>query len=483
MTPPATRRAPPAVPLLLALALFAVPRLALLTRYPPWQDELWTLDVLRRDFPTMLRWVVADQTHPPLFYALGWAWQRAGSGELWWMRLLPALIGIGTAIPVLALCRAARLEFRAAFLAVLLCAASPWLVFYALELRDYGLYAALATASLAAWLRVREAPDDRGRWRVLTAVNVLLVYSHYFGWLVIAAEGADVLRSARRRLVPLARSAGWTVLAFLPWVALVVRRAVRFPRGLDMVSWIERPAIGDILDPFRAALGASPWIGLDLALVVLAFGVIVALLMRERTRPDSRAGAFVPLLIATVLPPVIVLGASIAGPRSMWVARYLLGVAPPFLVLLAAGISAALPARATSLVLAAGLWPAVLTTWHAAVRDEKVPFDAIARGIADRDAAHGASPVFALDYAEGGPLAWAAVRAAPAGAAPLAVATIPSVDSLVAPRAWVVWNEHRPPPGAPPPARLIRRGYRAEQEFFVRGMGDSVVSLAVRRVR
>jgi uncharacterized membrane protein len=484
VTPPAVRRAAPAVPFLLALALFAVPRLALLTRYPPWQDELWTLDVLRRDFPTMLRWVVADQTHPPLYYALAWAWRRAGTDALWWMRLLSALIGIGTLIPLLALCRAARLELRATFLAVLLCAASPWLVFYALELRDYGLYAALATASLVAWLRARDAAShERLPWRVLAVVNIALVYSHYFGWLVIAAEGADALVSARGRIVPFLRSAAWTALAFIPWVGLVVRRAVRFPRGLDMVSWIERPAGGDLLDPFRAALGTSPWIGLDLALVVLSLGAIAWLLLRERGRPDSRVRVLSPLVLASLVPPALVFAASVAGPRSMWVPRYLLGVAPPFLVLLATAVSAALPARATALALSVALWPAALTTWHAARRDEKVAFDAIVREIGTPDAGRETAPVYALDYVEGGPLAWAAANDAPAGVPRLAVATLPSLDSLAAPRAWVVWNASRPPAGPPPPARLVRRGYRVDREFFVRGMGDSVVAIAVRRTR
>jgi hypothetical protein len=380
----------------------------------------------------------------------------------------------------------------AAVLAVALAATSPWLVFYSVELRDYGLYAALATASVAAWLRARDAgPLDRAPWRVLVLVNVLLVYSHYFGWLVIAAEGADALFAARRRLSPFARSTAWTALAFAPWVALVVRRAVRYPRGLDMVSWIPRPAIGDILDPWRAALGTSPWIGVDLALVVLAGGAIAWGALRARAEVaapaeggtrDAGASPLTPLLLAATVPALLAFGASAVGPRSMWVARYLLAVAPPFLVLVAAGVTAVLPARARTLAIFFALWPATLTAWHALRRDEKVPFDAIVRGIGARDAAvSGApgAPVYALDYTEGGPLAWAAAHGAPT----LEVSTIASVDGVREARAWVVWNEAKPPRGAPPAARLIRRGYRVEQEFSVRGMDDSVVAVAVRRTR
>ena len=481
MTPPETRRAPSSALLVVALVLFAVPRLAMLTRYPPWQDEIWTLDVLQRDFPTMLRWIVADQTHPPLFYALAWCWRRVGDDSLWWMRLLPALIGTGTAVPLVALCRAARLEPRAARLAVALAAASPWLVFYSVELRDYGLYVALATASLAAWLRARDAaPGDHAPRRVLLAVNVALVYSHYFGWLVIAAEGVDALFAARRRLVPFARSAAWTALAFAPWAALVVRRAVRYPRGLDMVSWIPRPTVGDLVDPYIAAIGSSPWLGVDLAIVVLASGAIAWGASRvSRQRVAAIDGAFTFLLLAATVPAALAFGTSVLGPRSMWVARYMLAVAPPFLVLIALGVSAVLPARSGWLALGFALWPASLTARHFVRRDEKVPFDTILRNIAARDSTSARVPVYALDYSEGGPLAWSAAHEP----GRLDVSTISGVDSVQAPHAWVVWNEVKPPVGPTPTARLVRQGYRVQQQFWVRGMEDSVIAVAVSRIR
>jgi hypothetical protein len=163
----------------------------------------------------------------------------------------------------------------------------------------------------------------------------------------------------------------------------------------------------------------------------------------------------------------------------MWVARYVLAVAPAFLVLVAAAITAALPARARSLAFAFALWPAALTAWHASRRDEKVAFDTITREIGVRDAAIPGTPVYALDYTEGGPLAWVAAHGTPH----LDVSTLASVDRVRAPRAWVVWNEAMPPRGPTPTARLIRDGYRVEQEFFVRGMDDSVVVIAVRRAR
>jgi hypothetical protein len=223
--------------------------------------------------------------------------------------------------------------------------------------------------------------------------------------------------------------------------------------------------------------------GVDLMVVVLAGGAIAWCVLRARPRAGGAVGVgnspLNALLLAATLPVALTFAASVVGPRSMWVARYMLAVAPPFLVLAAVAITGALPARARSMAFAFALWPAALTAWHASRRDEKVAFDAITSEIGTRDAAAPGAPVYALNFTEGGPLAWLAARRTPH----LAVSTIASVDSVHAPRAWVVWNEAMPPFGPTPTARLIRDGYRVEQQFFVRGMDDSVVVIAVRRTR
>src|SRR3970040_667023 len=100
-----------------------------------------------------------------------------------------------------------------------------------------------------------------------------------------------------------------------------------------MVAWIPRPTLGDFLDPYRAAFGASPWLGGDLALVVLAGGAIAWRLAREgggreaggsehsgrddageRGERRAREGALPPLALAATPPGVIARVARAAGP-------------------------------------------------------------------------------------------------------------------------------------------------------------------------
>lgn len=474
--PPRARVATAAV----ALGAFAAFRVPVLVRYPPWTDEVWTIVTNHRLFINMLRTEADDQTQPPLFFALLWFWRKAGGDALWWLRLLPCLFGILVALPVIAICRRARLGAEATALALAFVASSQLMIFYSDELRNYSLYALLAACSLAAWLRVRDdaAPRDV---RLLTFVNVLLVYSHYFGCLVVAAEWLDALMAKRSRLRVMTASGALTAASLVPWVAFVVSRAMRSGDALGNAAWIPRPQIGDVLDPFRLALGRSPSLALDLALLVLVGGAIALLVVRARREQPM----FVTLVVVALAPAVLAFSLSVLSPRSVWVTRYLLATAVPFLVLAGAAIVALLPARVRRFAVVVALWPAALSVAALADGREKVRFDQLADGIVAASPRGGAD-VYALDWVEGGPLRYQAARFRGA----LRVTLVPAVDSLTPASGWLLWSEHHPPRGLPPAAALLRRGYRTGPPLAVTGMyddqlgrTDSVVALPFHRPR
>lgn len=463
-----------------ALGAFAAFRLPALVRYPPWTDEVWTIATYHRLFSNMLRTEADDQTQPPLFYALLWFWRKAGGDALWWLRLLPCLFGILIALPVLAICRRARLGAEATVLALALVASSQLMIFYSDELRNYSLYALLAACSLALWMRVREegAPRDV---RLLTIVNVALVYSHYFGGLVVAAEWLDAVVAKRSRLRVMTASGALTAVSLVPWAAFVVSRAMRSGDALGNAAWIPRPQIGDFLDPFRLALGRSPSLALDLALLVLIGGAIALLVVRARREQPM----LVALAVVALAPAVLAFAASVLSPRSVWVTRYLLATAVPFLVLTGAAVTALLPMHARRFAVAFALWPAALSIAALADGREKVRFDRLADGIVAASPRAGAD-VFALDWVEGGPLRYQAARFPGS----LRVTLLPSVDSLTTASGWLLWSEHHPPRGLPPAAALLRRGYRTGSPISVTGMyddqlgrTDSVVALPFQRAR
>jgi len=143
-----------------------------------------------------------------------------GGESLQWLRLFPALAAIAALVPFLLLARGLRLGAQETTLALLLAAANGYLVKYAQELRMYSLLLLFTLTSL--WLFVRLLNSARAPRALLFAlffVNLLLVYTHYYGWLVVACEAALLAYSDRRKLRALAeqaRQGARTVLRALP---------------------------------------------------------------------------------------------------------------------------------------------------------------------------------------------------------------------------------------------------------------------------
>ncbi len=316
--------------LLLVLAVFVVARVASLDRYDLWFDELFSVGVGLGSWGDTLARSAADQTNPPLFYLLVKAWTLVAPVSAVPLRVLPLLFGLAGAGALLALTRILAMS-RLATLAVLAIAAvSPQLVFYSVELRAYSLLFLLSTIALVLTLRLvlkpttdsdtgHRAPDTVLLW--LTVVNTALVYTHYFGWFTVLAEGVVVLL-VRRDLVLRALASGTvTGLLFLPW-ALAVRAAGQASGDFgSTISWVERPGGLSVVEALGAALGGTdPWASQRVGgLVVLA---ILLLLVRSRREPRVVA-----LLAFMVVPLVSAFAASWLTPRSIWVDRNFIGSA------------------------------------------------------------------------------------------------------------------------------------------------------------
>lgn len=469
------RRGDARVALALVLLAFAVLRLVALARYPLWTDETWTLDATGADLRRMFRAFADDQTHPPLFYLALWIWRRIVPETLGWLRLLPGVIGIAMGGAMLALARRAGFPARAVALSVMLGAGSGILVAYSAELRSYALLALLGVVSLTAWLRARDGSEREGI-TALTAVNILLVWTHYFGVFVIAAEWCDAALWARRRLGAMTASAAIAVASLAPWAAYVTHRAGITGVRLEMVAWLKPPHPGDLLDVPLAAIGGSPWLALDLVVVVAAGAVVT--LWAWRSRRSTHAAAVRLLALAALVPCATAYAESVFGPKAMWLDRYLIAVTPPLLLLVAGALDGLVPrtTAGTALVAALALVPAGFTATSLARGRERPRFDLVWDAIVARDP-DAAVPVLAGDPTEGRPLLYTA-RMSPVGRRPVAV---------VAPRdvrtdsAWYVWSEAHPPAGWPPPAVFMRDGYRVTETIGIPAARDSIA--AVRIVR
>jgi hypothetical protein len=232
----------------------------------------------------------------------------------------------------------------------------------------YGLLLLLTLTSLWLFARLLGASARaRGLLFALTLVNLLLVYTHYYGWLVVACEAAFVAVKARHRLRAFLLTAGGLALAYAPWVAACVAASARGGGLAQNIGWIQRPRARDLVQLFALfnepfyfrQSSADPLYARGGALVgLLLVGLPVLLMLagaffksrapgegaraedegRVEARPRAsalggEAGVVAFLLVFTALPVLLAFAASYALPQSVWGTRHLVVAYAPYALL------------------------------------------------------------------------------------------------------------------------------------------------------
>lgn len=410
--------------LILACALYVGARVWRLDAACLWFDEVFGVHAAAwHGWGGMLRFVALDLIHPPLFYAVLKAWAGAsGAGSVWWLRMLPVVASSLAIFPVVMLARELRLATRTLGLALLLAAVSGTLIKYAQELRMYSLLLLFAACSL--WLFARCCNSSTSARRdafVLFVANLLLVYTHYFGWLVVALEVVYVVMFARGKLKVLAASFVALAACFAPWGWLVWRAASGKAVGGGFeqnLGWAARPSLRELFEPYlalhepfraRQQSGEPAVLGIDIALAVLIFAPPLAALCwrtfaRRKSADDAtdardastndgggtrranmndattarrasagdanvergagdahgERGAVVFLIFFAFAPALFAFVLAQALPQSVWGARHLIVVAPAYLLLAAHALESLRPRwLSLTLKLLLGCWLAL----------------------------------------------------------------------------------------------------------------------------
>jgi hypothetical protein len=305
------------------------------------------------DLSPMLSKVPEFEGTPPLYYLLTWFWAQAfGTGEVG-LRLLPALLSIGTVV-VTYLAGTTLAGRRAGVIAAGLVALNPLAVWYAQEARAYALLIFLTTLALWFFARLLRGEGSRSwnlvGWSLASAAALL---THYFAGLVILPEAAWLLLAARsKRDVALASLAPLVTIAAL--VPLAIDQRDHAGGGETEVT-----ALGTRIAqvPKQFLVGFN--VPLEIVLTV-AGGVLVAVgiwMLAARAEPHERDGARIAGVIAVSGAALLLLLAAVG--YDYLLTRYLTVILVPCAIVLGSGFSAAraglLAAGALGLVFAAAL--------------------------------------------------------------------------------------------------------------------------------
>jgi uncharacterized membrane protein len=315
--------------------LAAVLRFATLTSQSYWFDEAQAAHEMQLSFGSLMHTIGAQETSPPLYFALAWLWAKVfGTGEAG-LRSLSALAGVAV-IPLCYLSGRELVSRRAGAVAGLLAALSPFMIDYSQEAREYMLLAALSGASLLFFARSWRAPSTRNLalWAVCSALALL---THFYAGFLVAPEALWLLYAVRRRA---------TVLAC---AALVVVEGALAPLAISDTShpigWITAFPLSTRIDQVPVAFGLgtlyqSSIVNYGLLGAAVLAAALIALLVIGASSAELRGAGvaagvcafvlLVPLLLALLghdyyiaralipawIPLAVLVGAACATPRA-----------------------------------------------------------------------------------------------------------------------------------------------------------------------
>lgn len=305
-----------------------------------WFDEIFSVHAAEHSWNSLFWFVAQDLIHPPLFYVVLKIWIGIGGESLLWLRLLPVFFSVVALVPFIYLCRELKLTNSVTLLSLVFLAANGSLIKYTQTLRMYSMLMCLAL--LSTWLFARYF--NRGKNFVpLLIVNILLVYTHYFGWLVIGAEVIAIIIFQRFKWRRMATMLSVVFVSFIPWIVTVWKAATAGSDVGQNISWMSRPRIREMLtflfdltEPFYfQASNAEPAsiYRVSIPILLIFLTALVIYLINWKRDDDKRSVYFLSLFAG--FPIVVAFLASWLLPYSVWGTRHLIVIYPPIAMLLA----------------------------------------------------------------------------------------------------------------------------------------------------
>lgn len=321
-------------------ALFIALRITKISDSCLWFDEMFSVHAASQPWGSILSFISVDLIHPPFFYLLLKLWITVGGDGALWLRILPMLLSMFAAVPLILLLRELKQSVNVIALVVCLYAVSGSILKYSLEVRMYSLMLCLSLTSI--WVFIRFVRSGNARF-ALFAVNILLIYTHYFGWFIIASQVVAIALFERRRIRSMLAIAGTALMMFMPW-AIAVWSAAATGSGLSQnIGWMSRPGVREItvfvlnlFEPIYFQMGSDEPVSKLLITIplILAFSFVVILVLVNWNRRNVEDRRWIGIISVFVAIPL--LGAflvSWALPYSVWGTRHLIIVFVPFYLL------------------------------------------------------------------------------------------------------------------------------------------------------
>ncbi|ARN57022.1 glycosyltransferase family 39 protein [Sedimentisphaera salicampi] len=309
-----------------------------------WIDEMATFHRVSMSWEDMFARLLELKYHPPLHYCLAKLWCGIAGYSEFSLRFISALSGM-LAVSFFYLTALKLAGRKAALFAGWMFAVSAYHIQWAQEARFYSLMGLLTCVSMYFFVRLIEK-RNLASLLGLSLSSALLLYNHYYGIFVIAAQNLAALtqiiietrrsgRLKRKDLFGWISSQLFAAALFIPWFAVLLQGLSKYGGGTGV---LERPGIIHLL--------AAPYFFAGESLVLAAvFAGLFMLYLWAVYKAAGSMKAFAPellkdhiaiwWLIGTVILPYVF--SLIAAP--VYSGRYILAGSFAFFILAGKALS------------------------------------------------------------------------------------------------------------------------------------------------
>jgi len=205
-------------------------------------DEPFTIYYSQAGIPSLFE-MLKTENNPPLFFLLLHFWIQVFGISAFSVRFMPFLFSILTA-PVIFLTGKRFFSVGSGIVASLIFTFSNYHLAFAHEARVYPLFVLLTCLSMYFFLSLIQNPGKKTPLYLLVIINVLLIYSHFFGFFVIGIQllSCLIFPETRKAVKACLQALMATLLLYLPYFPVLFSRFSSSSGG----TWVPPPVFSDL---------------------------------------------------------------------------------------------------------------------------------------------------------------------------------------------------------------------------------------------
>lgn len=308
-----------------------------------WYDEAISIAVAKLGLIDQIGWsFVQNDNNPPLYYQIMHFWISIFGDSEFSVRFPSALIGSISIFMVYIIGRS-NFSKQVGLIAALILATSIFHIKYSQEARAYSLLAFLTLLSFYYYLKLLSS-DRRAYILGYIISSALMLYTHYYGFLILAAQNifffTNYFKSSSFSILSLKKWVKYQIvigILYLPGFVLFAKHTVAIQGGF----WLPEPTLNLALRAFVIYSGSF-----YLSLVLVIFSLVsFSTLLGDK---DRKAGDNIRLsqtnllylLLLWLLVPIILPYLLSLFSTPVLLDRYTIGASIAFYLLAALGIVA-----------------------------------------------------------------------------------------------------------------------------------------------